>query len=83
MRRFKLFNIYSILFFLLSQIIVGVGIQAEIIFDGTLGQADSLSGPNFSITSNFGKQIGANLFHSFHSFNIDTQETAIFKGIDD
>src|SRR4051794_11409202 len=48
--------------------------------DGSLGPAGSLSGPNYSIPASLGQQHGANLFHSFGTFDLDSGETATFSG---
>ncbi|MFZ4858966.1 MAG: filamentous hemagglutinin N-terminal domain-containing protein [Desulfuromonadaceae bacterium] len=53
---------------------------AGVVTDGTLGQAGALAGPNYAITSNLGKQYGANLFHSFSTFNLSKGEIAQFSG---
>ncbi|MBI5639659.1 MAG: filamentous hemagglutinin N-terminal domain-containing protein [Nitrospirae bacterium] len=50
------------------------------VLDGTMGKSGSLSGPGFQITSDLGRQVGGNLFHSFSSFNIAADESAIFSG---
>ncbi len=55
---------------------------AEVVLDGTLGISGSLNGPNYSITSDLGTQVGQNLFHSFSLFNLDSNESAVFKGPD-
>jgi hypothetical protein len=34
-------------------------------FDGSVGSAGALNGPNFLIPADRGKQVGGNLFHSF------------------
>ncbi|MDM8551054.1 filamentous hemagglutinin N-terminal domain-containing protein [Desulfobacterales bacterium HSG2] len=50
--------------------------------DGTLGNAGKLDlpGPNYDIKAEYGQQAGTNLFHSFHQFNIHSDETATFSG---
>jgi filamentous hemagglutinin family protein len=53
---------------------------AQIATDGTLGASGPLSGPNYAITANLGRQIGSNLFHSFSTFNVNTGESATFSG---
>ncbi len=52
--------------------------------DGTLGIAGKLDlpGPDYDIKAEFGKQAGANLFHSFEQFNIHKGESATFSGPD-
>ena len=54
--------------------------SAEIVFDGSLGPAVSLNGPDFEVTANFGKLHGSNLFHSFKTFDLTAAQTANFSG---
>ncbi len=54
--------------------------RGEIVLDGTLGPRTSLAGPKFAVTSDLGRQLGANLFHSFSQFNLATGESATFSG---
>jgi len=54
--------------------------QAQVTLDGTLGRAGALSGPNYQITPDLGRQVGGNLFHSFGQFSIHTGESATFSG---
>ena len=55
-------------------------VHAEVVFDGTAGPSGALSGPTYNIDASFGTQVGSNLFHSFDTFNINTNETANFNG---
>jgi len=55
-------------------------VVAEVVTDGSLGNAESLTGPNFEITADKGQLRGDNLFHSFSQFNLDSSETANFSG---
>ncbi len=59
-------------------------VYAGIITDGTIGGAGKLNlqGPDYDIKSEYGHQEGTNLFHSFSTFNIDTNESATFNGPD-
>ncbi len=52
--------------------------------DGTLGNSGKLDlpGPDYDIRSEYGKQSGANLFHSFQQFNLHKGESATFSGSD-
>jgi len=64
---------------------IGLGLavgtaQGQIATDGTVGSAQSLTGPNYAIGAGLGTQHGANLFHSFSTFNINTGESATFTG---
>jgi len=52
----------------------------HITVDGRLSPAQTLIGPNYSITANLGKQVGRNLFHSFGQFGLATGESAAFSG---
>src|SRR5271166_2622635 len=52
----------------------------HITVDGRLSPAQTLIGPNYSITANLGKQVGGNLFHSFGQFGLSTGESAAFSG---
>jgi len=56
--------------------------QAEVVLDDTLGGRSGrpLPGPNYLISDDLGQQSGANLFHSFESFNINFGESATFTG---
>ncbi|MDM8551055.1 filamentous hemagglutinin N-terminal domain-containing protein [Desulfobacterales bacterium HSG2] len=50
--------------------------------DGSVGNAGKLNlpGPDYDIRAEYGQQAGTNLFHSFHRFNIHSDETATFSG---
>lgn len=54
--------------------------RVEVVLDGSLGTAGSLSGPGYFIPSSLGKQVGSNLFHSFSAFNLASSESATFTG---
>ncbi len=72
----KHFNFYWIgLFWIIS-----LSLHAEIVTDGSVGAAQNLLGPNFSIPETLGSRSGNNLFHSFQRFNINNGEQAIFTG---
>lgn len=53
---------------------------AGITMDGTLGRGGNLSGPDYAITSDLGRQLGNNLFHSFGQLNLSQGESATFSG---
>ena len=53
---------------------------AQIVTDGTVGLATSLSGPEMTIGAELGSTRGANLFHSFQRFDIPTGQRATFTG---
>src|SRR5712672_2803411 len=52
----------------------------HITVDGHFSPAQTLIGPNYSISANLGKQVGSNLFHSFGQFGLSTGESAAFSG---
>ncbi len=52
----------------------------HITVDGRFSPAQTLIGPNYSISASLGKQIGSNLFHSFGQFGLATGESAAFSG---
>lgn len=57
--------------------------SAEITLDGSLGPAQSLTGPGYIIEAEDGKLVNqTNLFHSFGIFNLDSNESATFNGPD-
>ncbi|MCP4699737.1 MAG: CHAT domain-containing protein [Gammaproteobacteria bacterium] len=55
---------------------------AEVVLDDTLGNPMALPGPHYLVEAGMGRQAGANLFHSFKSFNIGQNEAATFAGPD-
>jgi filamentous hemagglutinin family protein len=66
---------------LLSGAIASLGDCAKaqnITLDGTLGPAQTLTGPTYNINQAVGQTVGSNLFHSFGKFNLDAGETAYF-----
>lgn len=48
--------------------------------DGTVGRGGSLNGPAYAISADLGRQVGANLFHSFGDFSLAKGESATFSG---
>ncbi|MBF0377887.1 MAG: filamentous hemagglutinin N-terminal domain-containing protein [Desulfamplus sp.] len=67
-----------ILFFLTSPTLL----YADISTDGTVGAAQTLTGPDYTIPETLGTIKGDNLFHSFEKFSIKTEESATFTGSD-
>ena len=55
-------------------------LSAEITLDGTMGSAGPLAGPDFTIADTLGTTQGANLFHSFSLFNVNSTESATSLG---
>jgi filamentous hemagglutinin family protein len=55
--------------------------RAQVVLDGTLGAAGALTGPNYAIGNTLGRQVGANLFHSFSQFNLANGQSATFSGL--
>ncbi|MCP4111221.1 MAG: filamentous hemagglutinin N-terminal domain-containing protein, partial [Desulfobacteraceae bacterium] len=58
-----------------------IPVFAQISLDGTVGTLgqSNLTGPDYEIKSEYGKQAGNNLFHSFSQFNLNTNEVADFQ----
>ncbi|MCP4700303.1 MAG: filamentous hemagglutinin N-terminal domain-containing protein [Gammaproteobacteria bacterium] len=54
--------------------------RAEVVLDGSLGREGALDGPGFVVEAAFGRQAGGNLFHSFAAFNLNAEESAVFRG---
>ncbi len=68
--------------FLILSIIVfsNFSVYAEIILDSSLGTGEAiLSGPDYNIGAELGRQSGSNLFHSFDTFSINSNESANFS----
>ncbi len=53
--------------------------HADVMLDGTMGTAGQITGPVYDIKAEYGQQAGANLFHSFRQFDINSGETADFR----
>ncbi|NJO14560.1 MAG: filamentous hemagglutinin N-terminal domain-containing protein [Thioploca sp.] len=66
--------------FIMILLINSLNLKAEITLDGTLGHSGVLQGPDYSIEADLGQQVGSNLFHSFHDFNLNKPESATFLG---
>jgi len=62
------------------QTVLALKLSAQIITDGSMGAAMNLSGPNFQIPETLGTRAGANLFHSFQTFNLSQGQRATFTG---
>ena len=58
--------------------ILALSSHAQVRTDGSVGRAATLAGPNFQVTQDLGRVVGANLFHSFHTFNVGYGEVATF-----
>lgn len=52
----------------------------EVSTDGSMGAEKKITGPDYRIDADLGRQEGANLFHSFRVFDILTGERAEFYG---
>jgi len=55
-------------------------VKAEVVTDGTAGAIVTMQGNQYTIDQQLGTMVGDNLFHSFLSFNVKTNETATFTG---
>lgn len=60
--------------------IAAAPVSARVVMDGSMGMSGTISGPDYVILSDYGRQAGTNLFHSFEFFDIDQGETALFSG---
>jgi filamentous hemagglutinin family protein len=77
-----------IIFFVIICALLNISAYADgthpqgIRLDGSVGTAGKveLPGPDYQIKPEYGKQSGANLFHSFQQFNIHSGESATFSG---
>ena len=65
---------------LLQLLLIAQPVHAAITLDGTLGRSGAITGPNFAITPDLGKQVGTNLFHSFSKFDLVKGDIATFSG---
>ena len=59
---------------------ISPGAAQSITIDGSLSPARTLSGPNYTIGADLGKQVGGNLFQSFGRFGLANGESATFAG---
>lgn len=67
-------------YIIFSLYVTSYSVLAEVTTDGTVGPAQSLSGPDYQITQDLGETRGGNLFHSFQQFNLSSSESATFSG---
>ena len=56
------------------------GANGQVLTDGSLGARTRLVGPDHLIGAELGRLVGANLFHSFLKFNLDSGQSATFSG---
>ncbi|MCP4695907.1 MAG: filamentous hemagglutinin N-terminal domain-containing protein [Gammaproteobacteria bacterium] len=68
------------LLFTVSVLFSSAAAHTEVITDGTWGPSVRPPGPDYAIEADLGRQYGSNLFHSFHSFNLENGESAVFSG---
>ncbi len=66
--------------FALAAAVPRLSAAQHITIDGRFSPAQTLVGPNYSITAGLGKQVGSNLFHSFGQLGLTTGESATFSG---
>jgi filamentous hemagglutinin family protein len=66
------------LFFAVTVSAFSLAASADVVTDGSVGMAGSLTGPAFTIPENLGFVSGANLLHSFSRFSIGAGESATF-----
>jgi len=79
MRKIFIYSIVAV-FLLLNCFSSQSSTYAQVVLDGSMGSAGQLNGPDYAIKAGYGQQAGANLFHSFQQFNINTNESATFSG---
>lgn len=58
----------------------GQAARAQIVTDGSLGPAQALAGPAYTIAPGLGRIVGNNLFHSFNQFDLVQGDSATFTG---
>ncbi len=77
----KIWQVFMMMLLILSVVFIAdCSAHAELVLDGTMGTAGALKGPAYNIPSEYGQKAGANLFHSFQTFNINAKESATFSG---
>ena len=67
-------------YFFICLMVYNSHLVAEVVLDGTLGPEKVLEGPDFEILSEYGRQEGNNLFHSFSQFDLNKEQSATFTG---
>jgi filamentous hemagglutinin family protein len=55
-------------------------VRAQVVLDGSLGQAGPLAGPNVVVPASVGRTIGSSLFHSFSRFDVASGQSVTFQG---
>ncbi|MDH5324094.1 MAG: filamentous hemagglutinin N-terminal domain-containing protein [Gammaproteobacteria bacterium] len=70
------------LLFISNTVLLAPSVAAEVILDGSMGNAQTIEGPDYNISAELGQIHGSNLFHSFSEFTINTNESANFSGPD-
>lgn len=80
MNKYELSHIRYWFLFVGLCLTAGQCLQAQIALDGTIGPSGPLTGPNYQIGAELGKQVGGNLFHSFKDFSLNSGEAATFSG---
>src|SRR6478672_9809808 len=54
--------------------------DGQLVYDGSIGHAGALAGPNYQINADRGRILGPNLYHSFSSITLAAHESATFSG---
>ena len=78
----RLFLCCLCLCFLIPDVLWPVRSDAQVSLDGSLGTKGPLTGLDYVIPAEVGKQQGSNLFHSFGTFNVQQGESVTFTGPD-
>ncbi len=69
------------IFLIMLSLLCAGTVVADVILDGSLGgSSQQLVGPNYQIDASLGQTRGNNLFHSFSTFNLSSNESANFSG---
>lgn len=79
-RRSLIFGLTTTLAFISSTNLWAPLAWADVITDGSVGEARTIAGPTFNILAEFGRRAGPNLFHSFEQFGLSQGERAVFSG---
>ncbi len=76
------FGLILLLFIFFSIFFTPQRLCAGIATDGSVGPAESLTGPDYLIPDDLGATVGQNLFHSFKQFSVHQGESVTFTGPD-
>src|SRR5437899_1094095 len=72
-----------ILIALACLLLVLAPLRAAVVLDKSFSRSGPVNGTPKLITPQMGRQVGGNLFHSFRTFDLAADESAIFTGGND